>query len=395
MVVSRKQFFWFLILLILNMPAYLYNNFRVFGLMMAVVQYALTMYAGILLIQTRWKAFSPVYWLLMLAFVIEYMASIMNPLALPGAYLKTIIKSAGTLAFMDYQVRREGRAFLKVYGMVLGILITINLATLILFPNGMYTSGAYTRCYFLGYDNTHISVQLPAMCVLALTAAASGKGKNLLLFSIAVVVLSTAITRSATTMIGVAVFVLGLMVLSVRKEQYRLRKLLFPRPMFSFAALGAVTVGLVSGTLLLRFSGIIQAVFHKDATLSARTRIWTNSLIHILQRPLWGYGYESSDVVNKQLVNIAGQVGWGGSSHNTYLWILFTGGIVLFSVVVLIFWVFDKRVSKFSDRSTQIIKLWVFVVLLMGLVETHYDELLYTTLIVGYNFPRSNGVKHE
>lgn len=393
MKVSRKQLSWFIILIILNMPPYLYENFSVCGKMMALAQYALVAYAGILLIRTKLKAFSPMYWLLMLAFVIEYIASIMNPLALPGAYLKSIIKNAGVLAFMDYQVRRNGCAFLKVYGMVLSILITINLATLILFPEGMYTSGAYTRCYFLGYDNTHISVQFPAMCALALTAAASGKDKNLLLFSVAVVILSTAITRSATSMVGVAVFVLGLMVLSFGKEQYRLRKLLFPRPMFSFAVFGAITVGLVSGTLLLRLSGIIQTVFHKDATLSARTLLWTNSLVHILQRPLWGYGYESSDVVNKQLVNIAGQVGWGWSSHNTYLWILFTGGIVLFSVMVFIFWIFDRRVGRFSDQSAQIIKLWVFVVLLMGLVESHVDWLLYTTLIVGYNLPRNYGVR--
>ena len=158
MVVSKKQLLWFLILFIINTPAYFYNNFRIFGMMMALMQYTLTAYAFILLIRTRLKAFSPMYWLLMLAFIIEYIASIMNPLALPGAYLMTIIKSAGVLAFMDYNVSHKGNAFLKVYGLVLSILITINLATLILFPDGMYTSGAYTRCYFLGYDNTHISV---------------------------------------------------------------------------------------------------------------------------------------------------------------------------------------------------------------------------------------------
>ena len=395
MIKSKKQLLWFLILFIINTPAYFYNNFRIFGMMMALMQYTLTAYAFILLIRTRLKAFSPMYWLLMLAFIIEYIASTMNPLAMPWAYLITIIKSAGVLAFMDYNVSHEGNAFLKVYGLVLSILITINLATLILFPNGMYTSGAYTRCFFLGYDNTHINVQLPAMCILALSAEMSQKSNKLLLFDIAIVIISTAITKSATSIIGVAVFVLGLTILRMGKEKYRLRKLLFLRPVISFAIFGAITVGLVSGTLLLSFSDIFQTVFQKDATLSARTRIWSNSLIHIAQRPMWGYGYENSDVVNKQLVNVFGQVGWGGSSHNTYLWILFTGGIILLTVVVLIFWIFDRRVNKFSDRSAQLIKLWVIVVLIMGLVETHFDGLLYTTLIVGYNLPRYNGVSEE
>ena len=387
MVVNEKRLLWFLILFIINTPAYFYNNFRVFGMIMALMEYILTAYAFILLIKKGMKAFSPMYWLLMLALIIEYIASTMNPLAMPWDYLKTVFKSAGVWAFMDYNVSHKGNAFLKVYGLVLSILITVNLASMILFPTGMYTSGAYTSCFLLGYDNTHITVQLPAMCILALNAEMSKKSNKLLLFDIVIVIISTAITKSATSIIGVTVFILGLTILRMGKEKYRLRKLLFLRPMISFSFFGAITVGLVSGTLLLRFSDLFQTVFHKDATLSARTRIWSNSLIHIAQKPIWGYGYESSDVVNKQLVNVFGQVGWGGSSHNTYLWILFTGGIVLLSVVVLIFWIFDKRINKFSDRSAQIIKLWVIVVLLMGLVETHFEGLLFTTLIVGYNLP--------
>ena len=387
MIIKKTQFLWFWILLLTNMPAYLYTNFRVFSMAMALTQYLLLLYVICMFFSTKGKAFSKMYWMLIVAGLVEYIASLKNPLALPNVYLKSLMKSIGVWGFMDQNIRKNGSDFLKVYGLVLSILITLNLATIILFPSGMYTSGAYTNCFFLGYDNTHIVVQLPALCVLALIAQESKQFHRLFWMTLIIVIISQAITFSVTSIVGVAAFVVGLLLLRYGKEKSKLRNLLFVRPLFSFAAFGAVTTGLVSGSLLLYFQDVFLNLFHKDATLSSRTRIWLNSLQHISQRPLWGYGYEDGSIVNSQLVNVFGQTGWGGSSHNTYLWILFLGGVILFAVVTVMFAMLDIRVGKFVNRKNQIIKLWIFVVLLMGLVESHYDGLLFTALIVGYNFP--------
>lgn len=385
MKILKKQFLWFWIILLINMPTYLYTNFKVFSTIMALTQYLLLIYVGCIFFSTKGKAFSKMYWLLIAAFLVEYIASLMNPLATPNAYFKSLIKDIGVWGFMDQKIRKNGSDFLKVYGFALSILIMLNLATIILFPDGMYSSGAYTNCYFLGYDNTHIVVQLPALCVLALMGIESRLFQRLFWIVLIIVILSQAITFSATSIIGVMIFVLGLIFLHYGKEKSKLWNFLFPRPLVAFATFGVVTIGLVSGSLLLYFQDFFVNVLHKDPTLGARTRIWLNSLLHISQRPLWGYGYEDSSLINSQLVNIVGQVGWGGSSHNIYLWILFLGGVILLAVVTVMFVMLDIRVGKCTNKKTQIIKLWIFVVLLMGLVESHYDVLLFTTLIVGYN----------
>lgn len=389
--IRKRQLYQIPVLLAICMPPYLYTHFRVFSWAMAICQYALLAHMVLIAIKTKCKAYSPVFGLLLLGSVVEYTASLLNPAAAPMIYLETMLKTIGVRAYYDRMFRKESVLFLETYGMILLVFSVINLATIILFPNGMYTIGSYTHCYFLGYDNTHINYQLPLLCAFAILRKRSKRHARLFDLSVLVVVVSLALTLSITSIIGVLVFLIGMFVIDSGKKTGKLKSILIVRPIISFAVFGAVTVGLVSGSLLIRFKGIIQNVFNKEMTLNARTLIWTNALLGIRNKPILGYGYETTEVVNKQLVNIEGQTGWGGSAHNTYLSVLFTGGIVLMAVVIVLFLLIDKRIGNSGERTCRIMELMIFVVLLMGLVENHYDNLLFTTLLMAYNLKAPRG----
>ncbi|MCQ2548469.1 MAG: O-antigen ligase family protein [Lachnospiraceae bacterium] len=359
---------------------------------MALVQYALFFYALYFILREQQRAYSPVFWMIVIALVVEYIATASNPYGESHRFMIMMIQQIGVWAFIDRSISRKGKSFVRNYANVLMALVLVNFITVLLFPEGMYSAGAYSRNYFLGYDNTHINIQLPAIAMMALSSEDNKREKKYYLLCV-IVLISALITFSATSVISLSVFVLGMIVIHFGKEKMFIKKILFPKIYVSFCVFAGISFSIIAGTLLLSVGHFFVEVFHKDLTLSSRTLIWANSLAYIEKSPIIGYGYELPDVINSQLVNIAGQVGWGGSTHSFYLWILFLGGAVLMACVSIIILIINRQVEKGeANRPSQIIKLWFLVVLMMGLVEAHYDSAFFLMLIVSYNISHNYNI---
>lgn len=74
---------------------------------------------------------------------------------------------------------------------------------------------------------------------------------------------------------------------------------------------------------------IIVNVLHRDMTLTDRTVIWGITIDKILDNPLTGYGMIDGLAFQSMLPYIIGI-----NAHNTYLMILFDGGILLFGLFI-------------------------------------------------------------
>ena len=384
--ISKRKLFIIIIIFFITMPVYLYTNFRYIGTLMALVQYYLFGLMILNMIRTRFKGASPVFWMLLLTVIVEIISSYRNPLAMPTDAIKIGVKTVGWIWLMDKELKRDSEFFVKAYTFFQVIYVIMNFLTLIIFPNGMYQSGAYSSCYFLGYDNTHINVQLPAIALITIRSIWKyGKVSVKAWGFILIVLISTLITFSATSVVGISIFIGGLIIIFPRKKKKNYKLIKIPSPLSSFTIFGIISALFIGGSTFAGLKERLLNLFGKDATLAARTLIWENSLLNISKEFVWGYGYESGETISSKLVNISGQAGWGLSPHNFYLAILYTGGIVLFITVIITFIMVNHKYSIATNTVVKmIIGLWIFSFMCMCVVESHYGNSIRTLLLFSY-----------
>lgn len=390
-----RQFFTVIILFVITIPPYLYTNFKIFGGGMALVQYFLFAWMIFNMAITKCRGKSPIFWILLLTLILQIISSYRNPLALPMDSIKIAIKTVGCLWFMDRELKYNLNFFIKTFTIYQVIYVIINLFTIIIFPNGMYQVGAYSRCYFLGYDNTHINVQLPAIALVAIISIWKYKRINFKAWAIITIVsISALITFSATSVVGLGIFIWGVIVLLPRKNKKRYRIIKAPSPLTTFILFGVISILLIGGYSFGGIKGNLLDLFGKDSTLASRTLLWENSLLNISKEPLWGYGYETGDIVSSKLVNIFGQSGWGLSPHNFYLAVLYTGGIILLITIVFAFIILNYKYSITENTADKmIVGLWIFSFMSMCIVESHYGDNIRNLLLFSYYLLEGNQKK--
>jgi O-antigen ligase len=369
------------------MPTYFYTQFSIIGKAMALVQYGLFLFFILSLLSTRKFKGTPVFWMLVLTICIELISTELSPTGELSLYLKTGVKLIGCLFFLEYGLRKNSRDFLNVILPVMEVIIILNLLTIIIFPNGMYRTEAYTQNYLLGYDNTHIGFQIMLLtfsCIYSFTYYKRLTFRTVFMFGI--VLLSTILTMSITAFIGLGIGFLGMLYIIRGERKGVKRGTIMFTPLFATAILILGSKILIDGKIFTTAKAFIANLFDKDITLSARTIIWSNSLIQINMRPWWGNGYELPDTVSSKLVNLSGQSGWGVSPHNTCLMVLYTGGIVLAAVVIMIILMLHKKLTLYNRETIRsIFGLWILVISVMGLAESHYDTIFMYALLFSYN----------
>lgn len=256
------------------------------------------------------------------------------------------------------------------------IFVYINLLTLIIYPTGLYSNGMYTQCWFLGYKNPQIRTILPIVCMSLIRSYR--KYGNISVRTICLLI-CTAITfilnDSATSLVGFAVF-LGLVFLFHSKNK-QLPKM--------FTLMNGVIVSIIAFFAIIifqmqyLFAGIIENVLGRNLTFTTRVRIWSRTLALIKEKPILGYGYKTGSeyclLYNSR---------YATHPHNYYMYILMTGGFVLAVVLLVGFYIADKKLKETTETSySKIILFTIFAFLIMGLTESLVSTvLLYPMLIL-------------
>ena len=136
----------------------------------------------------------------------------------------------------------------------------------------------------------------------------------------------------------------------------------------------------VLATLLLTSSGMailsanseaITNALGRSSDLTGRTEIWTSVAGSILERPLLGYGYSGFwaevSAASAQLDHAVG--GTIMYSHNGYLEVLLSLGIVGFALTLAFLAVGIRRALYWSDRDQSSVDLWPLAFLLFFLLQ--------------------------
>ena len=253
------------------------------------------------------------------------------------------------------------------------ILIYLNVFSAILFPNGLYSQSDYLNArhyYFLGHQN-----QMGFYCLIAFalgsirTKIEPNKYNKKRLYLLMVVSLYYVFrVWSVTSIIGV-----GLMSLLILYNDFSSRGFRIP-VMFSLLGNIIFFILLVIEQNFSLFSNLIQNVFHRDMTLSTRTIIWNTAFNAFLLRPIWGWGA----VYGKELFGFQ-------TTHNRYLNILFTQGIVGMVLFLLMIMLVSKSLQDRNNYIVRIMLALFFCVFIMFQAETMSDYLFYIMFIIAYN----------
>lgn len=128
------------------------------------------------------------------------------------------------------------------------------------------------------------------------------------------------------------------------------------------------------------FSGFIEGILMRDLTFTERVFTWTKSMEAVKQRMLLGYGYMTGTEYSVFYNDY-----YSTHPHNFYLYVLMTGGIVLFAILMTGFSLASQRLNNTSATIySKIILFAIFSFLIMGLTESLISTvLLYPVIIMG------------
>lgn len=290
-----------------------------------------------------------------------------------------------TIAIYMEWIRHKSNCIsrLKVWKYILRILILIDFATMLLFPNGLYSSTMYSNNWFLGYK----SARLPfifAMMGIDTCIDITEKGNVSLstwLFSV-ISFYELWKSDSMGAFAGVVILFGGIVISNSVKENSNLNKAIYYLLNYKFFL--PVYSVIVFLTVIVQNSGfilyIVQNVFHKDPTLTTRTMAWEAFIRLINKNPWFGYGYLPTEQYQYLANNI-----YVTSAHNMVLSLLITGGIV--GIVIYIFLIISSmtKYDKVYTRTEEICVWGILGFLLVGItssavVFSQFGFLFYSLL---------------
>lgn len=252
---------------------------------------------------------------------------------------------------------------------LLVVFVLINLATIILFPNGLYSSNTYAARqlnWFLGYKNGHIVFELPLMAItLILMRIECNSRKKIIV--LAAVIISSLLAGSTTTIISIFVMIVASLLPFIWKSSKFFN-------MYSYTILSIISlIAFPFLRIQYFFEKPILLLFGKTADFSFRTSLWDRAIFAISQKPILGWGEQSANT--KHIFYSAANV---VSAHNQLLEILYVGGVILLFLYFVICFKIAKK--TFRERESKIVQIasGLFCALIVAYIaEAYTDSLIF------------------
>lgn len=300
--------------------------------------------------------------------------------------IKTIGPSSVLCLVTDYYMQLCPERFIKANLILWITLYGINFISIILYPNGMYTTDRMTEsCWIMGYDNGYIYHLIPLVGYSLIYSYM----KYLNAFSWITVVTFTLLTATVLatwSATGIAMTVFFVLLLFLERLPL-LQKIIRPNVLIGLFVI--LTVLVVGFRMISLFEPLIVDILHKDVTFSGRIYMWDYVISKIKEK--WFIGY--------------GQVGYGvitrfGSylhPHCLLLDMLYKGGILMLGIFLYILHSFSKCIEKFWEEPCSKIILAVVGTILMGEIvnSAQYKPLFWSYIVLAAYVPLIAGKNKE
>lgn len=265
---------------------------------------------------------------------------------------------------------------------VLEIYVYVNLITILLFPEGLYESGLYTKNWFLGYKNPQIRTILPILSISIINSYIKFGKISLRVYLLYVASIATFILiNSVTSLIGIIFFTLVLFLF--HKDYIKIPKFL---NLLSFAIITLfIDYLIIFYHIQYKFSFFFTNILNRSLSFTARTTIWNIAIKHINESLLIGHGYMTTN----EFANLYGYITYT-HPHNYYLYLFTMGGIILFLIFIIGIIIANNQIMRcFDNFCCKVIFICLISFLIMGISEALVSTvLLYPMLILGMNIEK-------
>ncbi len=280
--------------------------------------------------------------------------------------------------YMTYDEESLKR-FINVYEKLYTVLMFVNLATMLLFPNGLYSSSVYNLNWFLGYKNVIIRLLLPYLTMM-LTKNVLNKqeieltGKEKIYFIATLV--SILLTQSFNSLIGIVVFCLFVCAAKFGRIH---KKFLISK---AFVIYCITDFFVLKSSFLSLFQNVIINVLEKSASERGRIVIWQHTLHMVSESPFIGYGG-----ITNEMYNFSFKI---SHPHNLMLYYLMLGGIIGIIVLLLAMWMSENKGIKNQVPMVKNIN-YIFAGMYIAFFTMGYMEsltgatMLIPMLVILYN----------
>lgn len=323
--------------------------------------------------------------LILLFYICQFISAFINNTEI-FSFLFNSIEILGLIFIIHYFLKRHSYETVLSFLCFYEIVIFINFITILIAPSeGLYTVTTYIsnitfeeyKYWFLGIDNLHILYYFPA---IIFSFIYSFYNKNKLsfrtIFLIIIIAISAIISWSATTL----VFLTGLLIYVIFRKKIEKSNIINGLTLL----LGGIitNIGIVIVRVQEWFRYIIVDILKKDLTFTNRTYIWDDTLKYILNKPLLGYGQESELIRYKKGINFN-----AFHAHNLLLEILYTGGIIAFSLFIFnLVYIIMTLKNKENKEISKLLIYFMFIYLIVSLTEVYSLFTIFLIVILVSNF---------
>lgn len=302
-------------------------------------------------------------------------------------FILNAIKILGLVLIIWFFSRKNGYELILAFLVFYEIVIFVNFITLLIEPeNGLYTITNYITIkefeeynyWFLGIDNLHINYYLPAVIISFIYSFYKKESitfRTKLLCGI--IITSSIISWSATTLI----FAIGLIIYLIFRKKIEESKLLNGINLLIGTFISHLGIVILRIQDLFKF--LIIDVLKKDLTFTNRTFIWDDTLLYIKQSPFLGYGQEPDIMRYEKGIQFK-----AFHSHNLFLELLYTGGILTFLIFIgNLLYVVLKLYKKSNKNVSRLLTYFMIIFLIVSITEVYslFPIFMIVALVDNYD----------
>ena len=309
--------------------------------------------------------------IIFILFAIGLFSSIVSPDADVATFLLLYLRLIGLYLYLETSIRMNANKAISAISSILWLLVLVNWVTLILFPNGMYSSSLYDRNWFFGYDNLHIIWFLAAIMSAYIDRKINNSNIFKFLSLLAMTTYSVLFCMSANSLVAYTILMTYLI---FSKWVNKIKIVNYKNAFVIYMTINILFVILRVQNIL---SWFIVGVLGKSLTFTGRTIIWDRTIDLITKKPLLGYGYEPSSVMSKRLGNQ-----YYTHAHNTILDIGYKGGIISSILFMSLLFSLKDNIKKCSSVAIRyFITVSVFCLMIMMIFEARQEKIGFYVIL--------------
>ena len=282
----------------------------------------------------------------------------------------------------DFWLKREYDRFLKICQAVLILLVLGNLATVLLFPDGMYRDSIYANNWLLGHKNGHLAYIINALLLSVIQSYRKfGKIGISDLCLMAACCLSLYLTDA---MMGLFVTLVFCVITVGLINHTKYREVRFILRIFNLKTMIVFTLVVFFGMMLIhRIPVLLSAVtklsnaLGRQTPFNGRLPIWNAAIDLIAESPVIGYGI----VEGKRFMELSGIYG-GTHAHNYILNLLIMGGAVCLLEHVGLYAATIRRLDRNRNFGGYVMHLVLGLYFFAGITNVNFYSSLFNPLFV-------------